>query len=354
MDKEQTESIPSELLRYAKQIRFNAIGLTGQRALSAARVVIIGCGALGSVSANLLARAGVGRMLVIDRDFVELDNLQRQVLYDEADVGMPKAIVAAGRLQAVNSEIEIEGRIADVDFRNIEEFLLQPDPAVVVVDGTDNFEIRFLINDACVKHSIPWVYAGCLGAEGQVMTILPGDTACLNCLMSAGPPPPGTSGTCDTGGILSMIVNVVAAMQATEALKILAGRTESVNRRLAVFDLWGNRNHSMDISKLRDDSDCVVCQHRQFDWISGQRGSQSVSLCGRNAVQVSFPERNELPLEQLAQRLGSVGTVELNRYLVRLRVNGYVITAFRDGRAIINGTDDIAIARKLYAQYIGT
>ncbi len=353
MDKDKTEPIPAELLRYAKQIRFSGMGLSGQRALSSARVVIIGCGALGSVSANLLARAGVGKMLVIDRDFVELDNLQRQVLYDESNVGMPKAIVAAEKLQAVNSEIEIEGRIADVEFRNIEEFLLQPSAADVVVDGTDNFEIRFLINDACVKHSIPWVYAGCLGAEGQVMTILPGDTACLNCLMSAGPPPPGTSGTCDTGGILSTIVNVVASVQTTEALKILSGRPETVNRRLAVFDLWGNRNHSMDISKLRSSSDCAVCQHRQFDWISGIRGSQSVALCGRNAVQVSFPERNELPLEQLAERLKEVGMVELNRYLVRLRVDGYVITAFRDGRAIINGTDDILIAKKLYVRYIG-
>ncbi len=353
MNEERSESIPAELQRYNKQIRFAGLGLEGQQKLSASRIVIIGCGALGSVSANLLVRAGVGRVLLIDRDFVELDNLQRQVLYDESDVGLPKAMVARDKLRAVNSGIEIHGCIADVDFRNIESLVLDHG-ADVVIDGTDNFEIRFLINDACVRHSIPWVYAGCLGAEGQVMTVLPGETACLNCLMSDGPPPPGTTATCDTGGILSTIINVVAAFQVTEAIKILAGQLESVNRRLTVFDLWGNRTLSIDVSTLREKINCPVCVQRQFKWLHGNLGSQSAVLCGRNAVQVSFPDRKELELAGLARRLQGVGQVEQNAWLVRLRVGDFVITAFRDGRAIINGTEDVVLAKKLYAQYLGS
>ena len=351
---EQANSNADPFKRYAKQIRFGGLGgVEGQRRLSNSRVVVIGCGALGSVSANLLARAGVGQMLIVDRDFVELDNLQRQVLYDEADVGMPKAIVAVEKLKAVNSEIQVEGRVADVDYRNVESFLMSPRQADAIVDGTDNFEIRFLLNDASVKLAIPWVYGGCLGAEGQAMTVLPGETGCLGCLMPGGPPPPGTTQTCDTGGILSTIINVVASFQVNETLKILTDHKENVNRKLQIFDLWNNRMHQMDLAGIRANEQCCVCRERKFEWLGGKRGSQSVALCGRNAVQVSFPDRQELSLEQLAVQLQHLGDLTLNPYLLRFKIDEYVITAFKDGRAIIGGTDDIATAKKLYAQYLG-
>lgn len=347
------DSVPIELSRYAKQIRFPDLGIEGQRKLSASRVLVIGCGALGSVSANLLARAGVGELLLVDRDFVELDNLQRQVLYDERDVGQPKAIVAAEKLRLVNSAISIHEQIADIDCRNIETLLLEPRPVDVVIDGTDNFEIRFLINDACIRHDIPWIYGGCLGAEGQTMVVIPGETACLKCLLTDGPPAPGSAGTCDTGGILSTIVNVVAAVQVNEAIKLLSGNRGALDLRLNVFDLWGNRNQSIDLVKLRESNDCIACNRRQFEWLSGLQGSHSVALCGRNSVQINYPERQEIDLEALSDRLKKLGAVEANEWLVRLAVGDYVITAFRDGRAIVGGTDDVAVARKLYAQYLG-
>ena len=350
---EQANSIPEKFKRYAKQIRFGGVGVQGQQRLSESRIVVIGCGALGSVSANLLARAGVGQMLIVDRDFVELDNLQRQVLYDEADVGMPKAVVAAEKLRGINSEIQIESKVADVDYRNIESLLMSPVKADAIIDGTDNFEIRFLINDAAIKFEIPWVYGGCLGAEGQAMAVLPGETGCLGCLMPDGPPAPGTTQTCDTGGILSTIVNVVASFQANETLKLLSGQSEKVNRKLQDFDLWNNRMHQMDLSGVRGSEECRVCNKTKFEWLEGRLGSQSVALCGRNAVQVSFPDRKELSLEQLAKQLQHLGELTLNPYLLRFQVDGYIITAFKDGRAIIGGTDDIATAKKLYAQYLG-
>ena len=351
--KESSSDLPEEFRRYAKQIRFGGIGVEGQRKIADARVAVVGCGALGSVLANLLSRAGVGRLLILDRDFVERDNLQRQVLYNESDVGQPKAKVAERKLRQVNSEIVIEGRILDVDHRNIESQLLEPEPVDVVLDGSDNFEIRFLINDVCVKHQLPWVYGGCLGAEGQVMSILPGKTACLNCLMLDGPPAPGTTATCDSGGILSTIIHVIAATQVNEALKILTNDLGLVSRSLQVFDLWNNRSHSMNLGKLRDDVDCPTCKRGEYIWLDGKRGSHSVVLCGRNAVQVSYPERASIDLATLAERLRSSGRVDSNEFLVRLHVDGFVLTAFEDGRAIINGTSDIAVAKKLYAQYIG-
>ena len=346
-------AIPPDLARYAKQIRFGGIGVAGQKKLQLARVLVIGCGALGSVSANLLARAGVGEILIVDRDYVELDNLQRQVLYDESEIGMPKAIVAAEKLAQANSNIRVSGEVADVDCRNIEEFLTSPRLADAIVDGTDNFEIRFLINDVSIKHRVPWVFGGCLGAEGQAMAILPERTGCLRCLMPAGPPAPGTTATCDTGGILATIINTVAAFQVNETLKILTGHHDQVNQKLQVFDLWNNRSHQMALSPLKCRDTCQVCSEARFEWLEGRLGSQSVALCGRNAVQVSFPDRQKLSLERLASRLASLGHVERNEYLLRFHVEDYVITAFKDGRAIIAGTDDISIAKKLYVQYLG-
>ena len=342
----------SQASRYARQVRFPPLGAKGQQELLKSRALIVGCGALGSVIANTLARAGVGRLRIVDRDFLEKSNLQRQVLYDESDVerGLPKAIAAAEKLRKINSEIEIEPIVADADASNLESLCNGVD---VIVDGSDNFEIRFLLNDASVKLSIPWIYGGCLGADGQTMTILPGETACLNCLMLDGPPPPGTTPTCDSFGILAPIINVIASIQSNEAIKILSGNRDAVSRKLFAFSMWENDVRQMDVSKLRDQVDCPTCKHQQFDWLSGQRGSHSAVLCGRNAVQLSFPDRPKVILDELEDRLKVMGRVESNPFLLRFYTDGFVLTVFPDGRAIVSGTEDISVARKLYAQYLG-
>jgi adenylyltransferase/sulfurtransferase len=337
--------------RYDRQARFAPLGEEGQRRLAKSKALVCGCGALGSVVAETLVRAGVGTVRIVDRDFLELNNLQRQVLYDEQDVaeGLPKAVAAANKLRRINSEVQIEPNVADVTYRNIEELASDVD---VIVDGADNFAIRFLVNDFAVKHNKPWVYGGCIGAEGQTMTILPGDSACLACLMSEAPPP-GTTPTCDTAGVLGPIVGVVASIEAAEALKILSGHRESVSRRLTIVDLWDNQIRSIDLTRLRDGGDCRVCKHREFKWLSGELGSTSAVLCGRNAVQLSAAPGTKLSLDELAQRLAGVGSIQCNAYLMRLAVDGFVLTVFPDGRTIVSGTDDLATARTVHARYIG-
>lgn len=338
--------------RYVRQMRFAPLGEDGQRRLLAARVLVVGCGALGSVLANTLARAGVGKLRIVDRDFVELNNLQRQVLFDERDVTeqIPKAIAAAEKLRAANSQIEIEPIVADVVSENI---LALCDGVDCLVDGTDNFETRFLVNDAAVKLGIPWVYGGCIGAEGQTMTILPGQTPCLRCVM-AEPPPPGTSPTCDTAGITAPIINVVASMQAMETIKILSGHREAVQRSLVVFDMWDNTIRQIKLAGLRETSDCPTCVQRKFEWLEGGRGSHTAVLCGRNAVQIAGPPGHVPSLDALAQKLAAVGTVTRNPFLLRVAIGDYVLTVFPDGRAIIGGTDDVATARGVYAKYVGS
>ena len=338
--------------RYARQMRYPPIGESGQRRLLASRVLICGCGALGSVLANTLARAGVGHLRIVDRDFLEMNNLQRQALYDEDDVaaGIPKAIAAEAKLRRINSQIEVEAIVADLDHTRIASLLNGVD---MIVDGTDNFETRFLLNDAAIKLGVPWVYGGCIGAEGQTMTILPGETPCLRCLMSEAPPP-GTTPTCDVAGILGPIVNVIASWEACEAIKILSGHREAVSRTLTVFELWDNRIRQIGLDSLKDSADCPACRKREFPWLEGKRGSHTAVLCGRHAVQLSFPERGELSLELLARQLEGVGNVTRNRFLLRLAIDKYVITVFPDSRAIIHGTDDIAEARTVYAKYVGS
>jgi molybdopterin-synthase adenylyltransferase len=338
--------------RYVRQMRYPPIGESGQRSLLASRVLICGCGALGSVLANTLARAGVGHLRIVDRDFLEMNNLQRQVLYDEEDVaaGIPKAIAAEAKLRRINSQIEIEAIVADLDHTRIISLLNGVD---MIVDGTDNFETRFLLNDAAIKLGIPWVYGGCIGAEGQTMTIVPGETPCLRCLMSEAPPP-GTTPTCDVAGILGPIVNVIASWEACEAIKILSGHREAVSRTLTVFELWDNRIRQIGLDSLKDSADCPACRNREFPWLEGKRGSHTAVLCGRNAVQLSFPERGKLSLELLARQLEGVGNVTRNRFLLRLAIDKYVVTVFPDSRAIIHRTDDIAEARTVYAKYIGS
>jgi molybdopterin/thiamine biosynthesis adenylyltransferase len=340
-----------QLARYARQIRFAPLGEDGQRRLSASRVLVVGCGALGSVLANTLARAGVGLLRIVDRDFVELNNLQRQVLFDERDVAaqLPKAIAAAEKLRVINSQITVEPIVADVTPENIVGLC---DGVDLVVDGTDNFETRFLINDAAVKLGLPWVFGGCIGAEGQTMTIIPGETPCLRCVM-AEPPPPGTSPTCDTAGITSPIINVIASIQAMEAMKILSGRRAAIRRVMTVLDLWDNTERQIKVAGLRESGDCRCCKHREFAWLDGGRGSRTAVLCGRNSVQVGGEPGQKLVLDAVAEKLAAVGTVTRNPFLVRAQIGEYLLTVFPDGRAIIGGTDDIVTARGVYAKYLG-
>jgi adenylyltransferase/sulfurtransferase len=332
-------------------MRYAPIGKEGQARIVAGRVLVCGCGALGSVIANTLARAGVGHLRIVDRDFLELNNLQRQVLYDEADVaaGLPKAIAAAERLRRINSQVEAEPIVADVSHANIRTLAAGVD---VILDGTDNFETRLLVNDFAVSTGLPWVYGGCIGAEGQAMTIIPGKTACLACFMPDAPPP-GTTPTCDTAGIVGPIVNVVASIQAMEALKLLSGRADAVSTHLTVIDVWENRVRRIDMQPLFARGTCRACHQREFSWLEGKRGSHSAVLCGRNAVQLSPDEPQTISLDRLAERLTGVGEVTYNAFLLRLKTGEFVITVFPDGRSIVGGTDDPAVARAVHAKFIG-
>ncbi len=301
--------------------------------------------------ADALVRAGIGRLRLVDRDFLELSNLQRQTLFDEQDLadGLPKAIAAGAKLARINSQVALEPIVADVDHRNIAELAAGVD---LILDGTDNFAIRYLINDFAVRESLPWIFAGVVGASGQTMTIVPGETACLRCLMPE-PPSAGEAQTCESVGILGPAVAALAAIEALEAIKILSGHTDAINRSLTVIDLWENRLRQIDVSKLREQMDCPTCRRRQFAWLSGECADSSAVLCGRGAVQLTPRERLSWDLAALAERLAGVGQVTRNAYLLRLAVESYQLTLFPDGRAIISGTDDIGQARAVYARYIG-
>ncbi|NIP84676.1 MAG: thiazole biosynthesis adenylyltransferase ThiF [Planctomycetales bacterium] len=342
---------PSDFQRYVRQMRYAPIGQEGQARLATGRALVCGCGALGSVLANTLVRAGVGFVRIVDRDFLELNNLQRQVLYDEQDVaaGLPKAVAAAQKLGRINSQVTVEPVVTDFDYMNAESLCAGID---VVADGTDNFETRYLINDVSAGQNLPWVYGGCIGAEGQTMTIVPGQTACLRCLMVE-PPPPGSTPTCDTAGIVGSIANVVASIQALEVIKLLLGQRDRISRCLTVIDLWENQLRQIQLDTLGPSDDCPTCGRREFPWLEGRRGSHTSVLCGRQAVQLHPPDRRALSLEALAAQLEGVGTVAYNQFLLRLEVDDYQLTVFPDGRAIIGGTEDIAQAKTLYARYIG-
>ena len=340
--------IPAERERYLRQVIFSPLGAAGQDHLLAARVVLIGCGANGTVMANTLARAGVGELVIVDRDFVELNNLQRQVLFDEEDVrrGTPKAIAAAEKLKRVNSSVRIDGVVADVNAENIEELI---DGATLVMDGTDNFQTRFLINDACVKHNLPWVYAGAVASYGMTMTIVPHETACLRCLFNR-EPPPGTLPTCDTAGVIGPIVNVMASIASAEAIKFIVG-AGTRNAGLINIDLWENTFDSFAVAR-RDD--CIACGQDQFEYLQGERGgTMTAFLCGRDAIQVNPGRGHTLDLTALAARLQGVGQVSVNEYLVKLSIDSYELTIFPDARTIVKGTDDATVARSVYAKYVG-
>lgn len=336
--------------RYARQSQFAPLGVEGQARISQSRILLCGCGALGSVIANTLARAGVGHLRIVDRDFVELNNLQRQVLFDEADVasGLPKAICAAEKLRRINSEITIEPIVADITAATLPPLLEGVD---LILDGLDNFETRFLLNDASIKTAIPWIFGGCLGAEGQSMTIIPGVTPCYRCLIPE-PPDAGTALTCDMAGILSPIINVIASIQCAEALKILSGNAGAIRKSLLLIDVWSNYYREMNLQSLGA-NDCLCCGQKDFPWLEGRRTNPPVVLCGRNAVQITPASTQKWTPDETRARLEPYGAVTANRFLARAKIGEYDVTLFLDGRAIIQGTQDPAVARSVYAKCVG-
>jgi len=339
-----------EFARYARQIIFPPIGAAGQRRLLDAHVTIIGVGATGSILADRLARAGVGHLRLVDRDFVELNNLQRQLVYDEEDVAavLPKAVAMARKLRRINSTISIEEIVADVNPSNIAGLIADAD---VVLDGTDNFTTRYLINDACVKSGKPWVYTGVIASYGMTMTIQPGVTPCLRCVMGE-LPAPGTVPTCDTAGIIGPIVSLMGSITVAEALKLLVGRG-TLNSGMIHVDVWDNTFEKFDLGGPRPD--CPTCGQRDFAFLNAEAGARLTALCGRDAVQVSVAGAPAVNLAGLADRLRAahVGTIQVNSYLLRAAIDGYEFTVFPDGRAIIKGTNDESVAATLYARYVG-
>jgi len=337
--------------RYARQVLFYGIGNKGQRILMEKTAVIVGCGALGCTSANLLVRSGLKCLKIVDRDFIEESNLQRQSLFNEEDINknLPKAIAAQKKLQKVNSQIQVGAIVADLNPSNIEIVL---DNADIVIDGTDNFESRFLINDYCVKYGIPWIYGACIGSMGLTMNIVPSKTPCLRCVLDT-MPPFGTTETCDTAGIIAPIASMIASIQAAEALKILTGNYDALSKGLLKIDLWRNEIKKLHTDDILEKSDCITCKQRQYEFLSKDKYSMTTSLCGRNAVQILHPNGSNLDLAKLAARLEHVGEVSFNSFLLRLKIDIYELTVFPDGRLIITGTNDAAVAKGLYAKYIG-
>ncbi len=342
---------PEQHEKYSRQILFAGIGEAGQERLLGASAVLIGCGALGTVAGNLLVRAGVGRLRIIDRDFVEASNLQRQTLFDEADAraALPKAVAAERRLRAINSGVEIEGVVSDLTPRNAAELLSGFD---LLLDGTDNFETRLLLNDAALSLNIPWIYAAVVGSYGLTMTIRPGETACLACLLEHGEgfaAAAGSEATCDTVGVLNAAVGAIASIESAEAIKLLAGKPEALHGRLVACDVWTGQFQSIRVAR---DPGCRACARREFRFLAGE-AQPHLTLCGRDSVQIHERGRR-LDLGALARRLAAAAAeVRHNDFLLQFRVPPYQLTVFADGRAIIKGTKDPAVARSLYARYIG-
>lgn len=337
--------------RYSRQVLFEGIGEAGQMKLAASRVVIIGCGALGAVHAETMARAGAGRLILVDRDFVEESNLHRQIMFEESDARdrLPKAVAAAKRIARVNSSIEVEPIVKDVNFDNVEEIIAGAD---VVIDGTDNFETRYLLNDACVKSATPWIYGAAVGSYGLTMTIVPGETPCLRCVLEA-MPDPGSGPTCDTAGVIMPVISIIGSIQAAEAIKLLTGRKDKLHRSLIRVDVWDFNLSRIGLASFADRSGCAACGRRDFEFLRGAARQVTTTLCGRNAVQVVNRGSTDLDFPALAGRLRPLGEVAFNDFLLRFRVDQYEITVFRDARSIIRGTDDPAVARGLYARFIG-
>jgi len=332
--------------RYSRQTLFKGIGEEGQRSLGNSYVVVIGCGALGTVIATSLVRAGVGKIRIIDRDFIEYHNLQRQVLFDEDDIKnqLPKAIAAERHLKRVNSSVEIEGIAADVHYANIERLVTSAD---LILDGLDNLETRLLVNDVSLKHKIPWIYGAAISASGMTMNIIPGETRCFRCILLS-LPPPGVIPTCDTAGVLSAAPFIIGSLQSVEALKILVG-AEEINRDLISIDVWRGNFHRFKISARED---CPACQGK-YEFLQARFGIRTTILCGQNSVQVLDPKVEGLSLKELALRLEPLGEVSYNELTLDFTVDNHEMAIFPDGRVILKNSLDEPLARELYVQYIG-
>ncbi len=335
--------------RYSRQTLFGPIGKQGQERLHAASATIIGCGALGTVLANNLCRAGVGRLVIADRDYVETSNLQRQILFDEEDVTrhLPKAIAASEKLRRINSDVRVEALVEDIHADGIESLVRESD---IILDATDNFETRYLLNDVCIKQHRPWIYSGVIASYGVTMNILPEDTPCLRCVFPE-MPLPGTTPTCDTAGVLNGIVGAITGIASTEALKILLA-SEKTSRSMVWMDVWENTFERIELPRQPD---CPTCGQHSYEFLDSLSGSSSTSLCGRNAVQVRGTGKRgtRMDFALLAERLAPVSEVQFNEFLLRCVVDNYEITVFPDARAIIKGTDDEQVARSVYTRYVG-
>jgi adenylyltransferase/sulfurtransferase len=340
--------MPLELQeRYSRQTLFAGIGAAGQKKLLASRVAVVGCGATGSALASLLARSGVGTLRIIDRDYVEPSNLQRQTLFDEADAAqsLPKAIAAARRIAGFNSQIVVEPQVADLTPENIDGLLAGMQ---LILDGSDNFETRYLLNDYAVREGLPWIYTAAVGSYGVTLNVLPGKTACLACMFPESPR--GLVETCETAGILNSAVNAVASIAATEALKLLVGAEDRVRHTLLSHDVWFNERAEIAADKPR--ADCRACGARDFVHLAG-KGRPHITLCGRNSVQIHERHR-PIDFSELQERLQPHGTVRHNAFVLKFWHEPYEMTLFPDGRAIIKGTTDTGVARSLYARYVGS
>ncbi|MGA9507537.1 MAG: ThiF family adenylyltransferase [Candidatus Sulfotelmatobacter sp.] len=349
MDDERATTKDKFEERYSRQILFRGIGSKGQQQLAAGRVAVVGCGATGSALASLLARSGVGKLRIIDRDYVEASNLQRQSLFDERDASesLPKAIAASRKIATFNSDVEVEARVADVVPGNIEALLEEMD---VILDGTDNFETRYLINDYAVKASVPWIYAAAVGSYGVTLNIVPGETACLACLFPDSPR--GMVETCETSGILNTAVSAVASVAASEALKLLLGGAalEHLRNTLWSFDVWTNDHAEIAAGKAR--AGCQACGEKDFVHLAGE-ARPHITMCGRNSVQIHERAR-PIDFAEMQRRLETLGTVRHNEFVLKFWREPYEMTLFPDGRAIIKGTTDTGIARSLYARFVGS
>ncbi|WP_274652325.1 ThiF family adenylyltransferase [Paenibacillus humicola] len=352
MTNQNGEKLASSADRYARQRRFAPIGDDGQRRIGESRAAVVGMGALGSVAAQHLVRSGVGFVRLIDRDVLEWSNLQRQVLYTESDVKrlLPKAVAAAERLGEINSQVTVEPVVADLTAVNAEELL---DGVDIILDGSDNFTVRYLINDVAVKNGIPWMYGGVVGATGMTMPIVPGDTPCFRCLFPD-VPEAGAVDTCETAGVLSPAVDVIASLQSAEALKWLSGNRDALSRSLLQIDLWHQHFMPLAVSASKKD-DCPACGRRRFDFLE-EAGYEpaAVALCGRNTIQISPARPVQIRLQELAGRLAAAGEVERNPFLVRFRRgDGLTAVLFPDGRTLIQGTEDLAAAKRIYSEIYG-
>jgi molybdopterin-synthase adenylyltransferase len=335
--------------RYSRQVRFSPIGAEGQRRIAAARVAVIGAGALGSVSSELLVRAGVGFVRIVDRDFVEVSNLQRQSLYDEEDVrlSLPKSEAAAAKLRRINSGIQIESIVDDVNPSNVEDYIEDVD---LVLDALDNFETRFVLNGACVKHLRTWIYAAAVGSYGLVMPIVPGKSPCLRCMLGS-LPAPGTSPTCDTAGVIGPITHIVASIQVAEAMKVICGVMDPASVSLLTYDVWTHAFKHMPLGTEAMAS-CPACAEQRFDYLNGSP-LRTVTLCGRNAVQLIPAVKSDLNFAEISKTIPAAGDVQFNEFLLRCSAPPYEVTVFRDGRAIVRGTEEASLARSVYSKLIG-